>query len=187
MYDRRDDLLDQLLALRCREGSRDALRLLVERWQERLWRHAYRLTRDADGAWDVLQDGWLAVADGIGRLEDPARLRAWLYAIVTRRAADHLRRRGRVEAAEAAGADFLREARSLDADGAGGDARSVVRLRHALRDLSGERRALLELAYLEGLGTDELAQVFGVPSGTIKSRLHYARRELRAILERTEP
>ena len=59
----------------------------------------------------------------------------------------------------------------------------VARVRVALRELPGERRAILSLRYLEGLSLAEIARVFGIPEGTVKSRLHHARNELRRLLE----
>ena len=176
---RRRKIVEELLVLRCQEGSREAFRQLVERWQEPLWRHARRLTGRDDGAWDVLQDAWMAVASGIARLDDPARFRRWIYTIVTRRAADWQRERGREEA----GLE-VSEAEPVDPRSVMGDADDAELLRTALRRLPGERRALLSLHHLEGFELWEVAEIFGVPEGTVKSRLHQARNELRETVER---
>ena len=63
--------------------------------------------------------------------------------------------------------------------------RAVQDLRAALAHLSGELRSLVSLHYLEGMPLRELAEVFGVPEGTIKSRLHRARQILKTTLERS--
>ena len=171
-----DRLEDQLLVLACRSGEAEAFRALVTRWQERLWRHAYRLTGREDAAWDVLQESWIAIARGIAKLGDPASFRAWPYRIVTRRAADAARsRRPTGELDEAQAAEPARE----PSDG-------VELLRAALQHVSGERRALLALHYIDGLELRELAEALGIPEGTVKSRMHHAREELRTHIERLD-
>jgi len=60
---RRERIEDELLVLRSQEGDASAFEQLVGRWQERLWRHAWRLTGNEDAAWDALQEAWI----GIGR------------------------------------------------------------------------------------------------------------------------
>ena len=65
-----DRVLDELLVVRVRQGSRAAFEQLVGRWQERLWRHARRLTGRDDVAWDVLQESWMAIGRGLPALRD---------------------------------------------------------------------------------------------------------------------
>ncbi len=177
MSDTRERLLDELIVLRCQEGHRPSFAALVERWQPRLLRHARRLVGREDAALDVVQETWLVVARGVGALRDPLRLRGWLYGIVTRCAADWQRRRAR---------DATEE---LDADPRDDDevpSESIDDVRRALRRLPRERRALLSLRYVDELDLAEIAEALGVPVGTVGSRLHHARAELRALLERTE-
>jgi len=177
MTDPRDRLEDELLVLACRGGDSGAFRALIERWQEPLWRHAFRLTGGEDAAWDVLQESWLAIARGIGALDEPGRFRAWAYRIVTRRATDRLRGRRLEEQLDGA---------LLPAPQQEGPSDAVELLRRGLARLAPERRALLALHYTDGLELREIATALEVPEGTVKSRLYQARRELRAILERLD-
>ena len=66
---RRQPVTDELLVLESQEGDPAAFEALVERWQERLWRHAWRLVGREDMAWDVLQEAWI----GIGLRWEPTR------------------------------------------------------------------------------------------------------------------
>lgn len=175
-------ILDELLVLRSQEGSREAFQRLVTRWQERLWRHAFRLTGREDAAWDVLQDSWMAVTRGITRLRDPGAFRRWAYTIVTRTATERLRNR-RVE--DSGTSDSLEEIPADDSERTRRE-QDVARLRAALRGLPRERRVLLSLRYLEEFEIWELAEILGIPEGTVKSRLHHARKQLKEILERME-
>jgi RNA polymerase sigma-70 factor (ECF subfamily) len=174
----REPILDELLVLRCREGSRRAFELLVRRWQERLWRHAHRLTGRTDVAWDVLQEAWISISAGLPRLADPARFGPWAYTIVTRRVADWGRHRGADEPALP-----LDDEREPRAEAPEADERVEV-LRSALRRLPGEQRALLSLRYVDGYEVAAIAEILAVPEGTVKSRLHTAREQLRGSIER---
>ncbi len=179
MFDRRETVLDAWLVLRSREGDARAFARLAERWQERLWRHAYRLTGREAAAWDVLQESWLSISSGLLRLRDAERFGPWAYSIVTRRAADEARRRpppasGDVESAAAPTPERPDE-----------DPR-VRALRDALPRLPPEARALLWMRFVEGYDLARIATAMGLPEGTVRSRLHHLKRKLREQLERTE-
>lgn len=74
---------DELLVIRAQEGAVEALSELIQRWQDRLWRLAWRLTDDEQAAWDVLQEAWIVISRRIRRLDDPAAFPAWAYRITT--------------------------------------------------------------------------------------------------------
>jgi RNA polymerase sigma-70 factor (ECF subfamily) len=169
---------DEVLVLRCQEGDSQALDEMLSRWQERLWRHAHRLTEDRDGAWDVLQEAFLGIARGINRLEDPAAFPAWAYRIVNRKSTDWVRRRIRHRRREAASAAALHQME----EGRRETVRKVATLRDAMRQLTGADRALLALRYEEGFTIAQVAAVLDLPEGTVKSRIHYARERLRQLL-----
>ena len=170
-----EQLVDQFLVMQCQDGEASALRTLVDRWQGRLWRHAYRLTRDHEGAWESMQEAWLGIIRGLSRLGDPACFRPWAYRIVTRKAADWIRRHQRSR----------NRNRTLDADppapAEGSDISSEVRA--ILASLPVAQRAVLSLRYLEELSIAEIAVILDIPTGTVKSRLHHARDRLKRLLE----
>jgi len=176
MADRKQRLLEEMLVLGVRSGRRESFELLIRSFQQPLLRHARRLTGDEDAAWDVVQDTWIAVVRGIGKLADPAALRAWLFGIVTRRASDWLRKRQRDRTVELPEADVTDETETVDA--------SVEEVREALAELPRGPRALLALHYADGFELHEIAGILDIPEGTVKSRLFYARRRLRNIIER---
>ena len=68
-------LEDELLAIRCQLGEREAFDALIDRWHEPLHHYARRVAGTDEGADDVIQDVWLRVLRGIARLKDPSRLR----------------------------------------------------------------------------------------------------------------
>lgn len=186
MNDESEAILDELLALRCRRGDADAWRRLVELFQPRLFYFIRRLVDEERDAWDVLQQTWLAAVRGFGRLQEPRAVRTWLYRIARNRAADRIRQAER-EAALIDAQDLCDvpepTAESTDEDAWPADAAT---LHVCLAELSRPHREALTLHFLEDLSVDEVATIVGAPAGTVKSRLHHAKRALRAAIERRE-
>lgn len=89
---KQDQLNDELLVLRCQAGDAEAFELLVDRWQQRLWQHARRLTGNESAAWDVIQETWIGISRGINRLVDAAAFPGWAYQIVSNKCRDSFRR-----------------------------------------------------------------------------------------------
>ncbi len=178
-----EDIQDELLVIQCRDGDDEALRALIARWQPRLGRFAWRLTGEREAASDVVQDSWLAIVRGIRRLDDPARFRAWAYRIVSNKCADWIRRRVAQRSATEGVSTEAASSVTESAD-AGESSDDIARLREALRTLPNEQRAILSLHYLDGMGLAEIAEVIGVPIGTVKSRLYHARNRLKETLDR---
>ncbi len=176
---RRTRIEDELLVLRSQEGDASAFEELVERWQERLWRHAWRLVGNEDAAWDAVQEAWIAVSRGLGRLEDAAAFAAWAYRITSNKCRDRIRRERRHRRAEDA---YSEQSGQAERDAARLRQRRAD-VREALRRLPGRDRAILSLRYEEQFDTAEIAAILRIPEGTVKSRLHYARKRLREIME----
>jgi RNA polymerase sigma-70 factor, ECF subfamily len=181
MKNPRNQLLDEMLVMRCQDGSDRAMQILARRWQRRLWRYAMRLTGRDETAWDVTQEAWMAIIKGLRRLQDPAMFASWALRIVRNKSADHWRRVGqRRRLTEGAAEQQTDSERSECYD------RSEA-LRRALRRLSVDRRELLSLRYEQDLGICAIARILGIPPGTVKSRLHHAREELKHKLEGEQP
>lgn len=181
MRARSEHIRDELLVMGCQEGDPRAFEELVARWQERLWRHAYRLAENQDVAYDILQEAWIAIGRGLPRLHDASAFPAWAYRIVSNKCRDWLRREYR----RRKGYELYAE--SVNREEPGSDAAEdedlCEHLRQALGRLSGPDRALLALKYDEGFDTAAIAEVLGIPEGTVRSRLHHTRNRLRALME----
>ena len=178
---RREQTTNELLVLRCQEGDAAAFDELVGRWQERLWRHAWRLVGSENAAWDVIQETWIAISQDIRRLVDVAAFRGWVYRIASNKCRDWIRRQRRRRQTDEAYAEQLREETDADSDAQD----RVACLREALARVPGRDRAILSLRYEEGFDTAEIAEILRIPPGTVKSRLYYARKRLRHYLEDT--
>lgn len=174
-----EQVLDEYLVLAAQAGSRQAFGALVTRWSPRLLRHASRSLGNAEAAADAVQETWASAVRTLGRLQDPARFGPWIYEIATRKCIDAMRRaiRGRRLRTRAAIESAVNGAEAPPPATAGLD------LTAAIRRLPVEQRLAVSLHYGEDLGIEEVAHAMGVSPGTIKSRLHHARRALKRHLE----
>src|SRR5262245_11062787 len=174
----KDAVASELLALRCRRGDRPALDELIRTWEPRLLYFIRRLVRDEADAFDVLQAAWVRILNGIGSLSDARSLAPWLYRIARNTALSHLRSMATAqESLDDQPAAFA----SLQADGQF-DFADAEQVHRGLLSLSLPHREVLTLFFLEEMSVEEVASVFGVPPGTVKSRLHYAKRALRKVI-----
>jgi RNA polymerase sigma-70 factor (ECF subfamily) len=177
-----DRLNDELLVLRCQEGDTEAFELLVGGWQRRLWRHAWRLTGDESAAWDAIQEAWIGISRGISRLVDVAAFPAWAYQIVSNKCRDSVRGERRRRKTTKTYSEWMQREEQEDVDAE----EQHSNLKEALDQLSGPDRAVLSLRYEEDFDTAEIACILGIPEGTVKSRLFYARQRLRIYLEKDD-
>ncbi len=170
------EIADELLVVRCQLGERAAFDALVRRWAGPVSGYARRVTGDADTAAELTQDIWLRVVRGVGRVDDTSRFRSWLFGIAHRAFADQLRRKYRAAQPLPAEDDVA------DAD-AGEAEFDVAAVERGLARLAPVEREILTLFYLEELAIDEVATSLSIPTGTVKSRLHRARKQLRRELD----
>ncbi|HYD86614.1 MAG TPA: sigma-70 family RNA polymerase sigma factor [Vitreimonas sp.] len=169
-----DQALDEYLVLLAQAGEREAFERLAARWSPRLLAFAARSLGDPETARDAMQETWMSAWRTIDRLDDPAKLRPWLYAIAARKCTDALRqsyRRRRI-------ADALPAPHEPPPPADASDAR--LDLAAALKRLPPEQRIAVGLFFGEDMSVAEIAAATGVPAGTVKSRLFAARKALRA-------
>jgi len=170
----------ELLLIRHRQGDPRALGELAALWERPLLYYLRRLLGSEEDAWDALQETWYRAVREVARLRDDRALPAWLYT-VARNAAFSARRRSRPTEPLPDG----EEAPELPADEpepslAGFEPVDVHR---ALGRLTLAHREVLTLHFLEGFAVAEIGAITGAAEGTIKSRLHYAKRALRTLLD----
>jgi RNA polymerase sigma-70 factor, ECF subfamily len=176
-----DDDEDRPLVRRAVDGDLDAFGRLVERYRDVVVRVAGRIA-GVDNAEDVSQDAFLRAFHRLERFRGEAPFRAWLLRITHNAALDHLDRRrpAPVDAAEmevALGPDERRPpAETLEVR------ERIDRLERKLRGLSPSHRAVLVLRDIEGFSYEEIAGMTDTPVGSVKGRLHRARREFIEML-----
>jgi RNA polymerase sigma-70 factor (ECF subfamily) len=165
------------LALRCQSGEREAFEDLIAVMERPLLYYATSLTGSQDNGLDVLQELWMKVFRGIRKLKDPGSVRSWLYSITHGIAVDRIRQNTSRERAEEASLEDFQETEEpsfADEDGAA--------IHQALNEIGFKHREVLVLHFLEDLSMTEIAAVVGCSEGTVKSRIHYAKRAMKEIL-----
>lgn len=173
-----DRLRFEWIALRCQTGEPEAFADLIAVMERPLLYYAASLTGKQDTALDVLQDVWLKVVRNIRGLKDPGSLRPWLYAITHGVAVDRIRRDYKRDKAEQS---HLDDALNSEEPSFGDE--DATAIRDALARLGVKHREVLVLHFLQDLSILEIADVVGCSQGTVKSRIHYAKRQLKQILE----
>lgn len=153
-------------------GDEVALTALIDRHSARVHAYLMRYGGNRADADDLLQETWVRVARAARSFDAARCFRNWLYGIATHLARDQFRRRSAKERA-------LRALAAQPSAHAQADAVERAELHARIAELPGSMRALLQLRYFESMGEAEMAEVLGIPRGTVKSRLHAALRELR--------
>jgi len=168
------------LVRRIAAGDDDALRELYAVHGQRLYAYAARVTGDLAVAEDVVQESLVAVWKSAGRFRGEGRVLAWLLSIVHHKALNAMRIQSPVT---------LEQVDRLTDTSPSPDERAALNERHcqlraSLERLSLEHRTVLELVFYQELSLSEAAQICDCPVGTIKSRLSYAKTQLRGDLMR---
>ena len=181
---RPSDLAEHVLVLRAQLKERDALHELFQRYNEKLLYFLQgKVSSDAE---DVLQEVWITVIRKIAALKDPGAFKSWIYRIAYNHAMTRLRRKGAAMATEQLEdhADAL-QSPNTEPDLEPFRAYEDTVLTRALEGLSPSHREVLTLRFIEELSYDDVATVLGCSIGTVRSRLHYAKRSLRGQLTAT--
>ena len=177
-----DDELDRALLTRHVCGDRDAFGELVRRHRDRLWAVAVRTTGDPEEAADALQDALLSAHRGAAGFRAEAKVSTWLHRIVVNACLDRLRRGYSHPSLP------LLDGVDLPVHGDAVDTRiTALTVTAALAQLPLEIRTALVLVDLEGLPVEEVADLLGIPTGTVKSRCSRGRARLAVLLGALDP
>ena len=170
--------MDRELVEAARDRDREAYADLIRVRGDRLYALAQRILRDIDRAEDALQEALVIAWHDLPGLRDPDRFDAWLHRLVVRACLSEAKRERR----------YLSNLRILPIDitATNDDFLSVAdrdQLERGFRRLPPDQRALLVLHHYESRDTAEIAEILGIASGTVRSRLHHAHRAMRAALD----
>jgi RNA polymerase sigma-70 factor (ECF subfamily) len=173
---------------RVQAGDTEAFEPLVEKYKRKVFRLAYQVLRDQEEALDVAQEAFVKAFRALPAFKGDSAFYTWLFRITMNVALD--RKRQRATRVKSLGTDDVtpeeweRTATSTDPDpedvASGAERRE--RIRKGLDSLSEHHRTIIILSDIEGLQYREIAEVLGIPMGTVMSRLHHARKRLREVL-----
>jgi RNA polymerase sigma-70 factor (ECF subfamily) len=170
--------MDRDLVEKAKDGDTDAFGVIAGAVGDRMFAVAYRILRTRDLAEDAVQQALVQAWKELDQLREPERFEAWLHRVLIRCCYKQIERQQKR-------VDSVRLLQLGDPPADDGtvlvDARDE--LERGFRRLSTEQRAVLVLHHYLGLGLAEIGAIVGSPPGTVRSRLHYAHRALRAALE----
>ncbi len=183
---------DQLIA-RCREGDKKALARLVERYQRRAFAIAFGMLRDRESALDAAQEAFVKVFRNIKGFKGDSSFYTWFYRIVTNVCIDHCRRQARAKTVDYD--DSYRRRDQSEFYSLSGSTRSMQpqavyeqselkeALNEAISKLTENHRTVILLREVEGMSYEDIAETMNCQVGTVMSRLHHARKNLQTALK----
>ncbi len=166
---------------RLRNGEAKAYQLIVDLWHQRVFNFALRYSNDWDFAREVAQKTFIQVFEKIDQLQDPGKLRSWIYKIASNNCCNEGRIRSRVQydaiddqlASKAAPETpaFAYEKTELN-----------MMVKDLLQRIPKEQREVVIMKEYEGLKFREIAEILGESENTVKSRMYYGLDAMRKIL-----
>jgi RNA polymerase sigma-70 factor (ECF subfamily) len=174
---------DRTLVAQTLAGQAQAFATLVERYDRAVYHLAYRTLRDQEEARDVAQEAFFKAYRSLRTFKPEAKFSTWLFAIAYHACCDRLGRRKRYsneELPERADSSAGPESQAIAND-------EALRLRAAIARLPEKYRTVITLYHLQGRQYEEIAQVLGMPMGTVKTHLFRAKEQLRRILNEEQP
>jgi RNA polymerase sigma-70 factor (ECF subfamily) len=173
---------EQLPVSAARAGSPDAWDVLFQRYQLPLFTYVFELVRDEQAALDIVQEAFINAVRHIGGLRDDGKFGSWLFGIAHQKCIQRWRKHARDDA--------LRQ--TLSAEPAEMDdgpldlliqQEQEAEFMKLLGNLPELQRSVLLLHFMEEFSLEEIADITGAQLGTVKSRMHYAKKALRKLLE----
>ena len=182
------DPSDEALVALATDGNERAFEQLVERYQGRLVNFLYRKVGNREAAHDLAQEVFIKVYGALDRFDDRYKFSTWMFRIGQNAAIDSLRRR-RIQTVQPVWEDDSGERREHDFESEGPDpydtSRNLERqraIRSAIDGLPDEYRELIEMRHYAELSYAEIAELTGLPLGTVKNKLFRGRNLLKEVL-----
>jgi len=183
MPDLDSELSDAILIERVRGNDLDALGNLFDRYYAQVYRSAIVITQDNAAAEDIAQECFLKIHRYAHRIDTNLPLIPWLYRVTVNLSYTWVTRQKRRTISLDGMVDRLISPNWLSPDHLAEHSETQRQVREAIGELNLNQRVVVALHYLSGLSLEEIADILDCPLGTVKSRLHYARENLRHQLE----
>ena len=175
-------MMDELRTVaRAKQGDADAFALLVQTYETSIYRLALRMCGNAHDAEEVAQEAFMAAWKGLPSFRGESKFSSWLYQLTTNEAINFLRKEKRHRAATPL-EDEMEPATGDTAHQAAETKELQQALQQALEALTAEHRQIFLLRQMRQLSYEEIGQLLGLESGTVKSRLNRAKKQLRQNL-----
>jgi RNA polymerase sigma-70 factor (ECF subfamily) len=179
-----EHILTEWLVVNCQLGDAEALQQLMKIWYPKLLSYACRQLGDQQKAQDAVQSTFEVVSKSIRKIKDPGSFAKWVYQILQNKGVDIIRQKQRQDRLSNDYIQFhevhLAEQTNLD------DGSEDFYFENMLSGLEPQFYQLVHLHYLEGFSMLEISDLLAIPAGTIKSRLHQARKLIQSNLQNSE-
>ena len=183
--------IDAILIEDVREGGIAALAALVEKYQRMAYRVAIKITKNHEDASDVVQDAFLKTYDSIQKFRMESSFETWLYRIVVNLSINAVKRKNRRRERTLSDeitpqvTENVKQRVKLKNDPSIQAEKQELRdwVTKAVDSLPVHHRTVVVLHELEGLTHAEIASILDCSESTIRTRLHYARKQLRELLK----
>jgi len=195
---KRADLIEEDIDIveECKLGDRNAFRKLVKKHQGRVYSIAFRMLQNQEEAKDATQDVFFAVYRSIKRFRGDSKLSTWIYRIVVNSCINKLKSKKRAKISDLGENNDLNNIRESETSANApyskvlhpGEALERKNLSQAIEKeilkLPQENRVIVIMRDIEGLSYEEIGNILNLPDGTVKSRLHRGRLELKKKLKK---
>ena len=159
-----------------------AFRILLERYQERLYWHIRRIVLAHEDADDVLQNTFIKVYRNIGQFKGESKLYSWMYRIATNEALSFLKRNSRMQGISDEALQEKMVSR-LEADPYFDGDQAQVQLQRALASLPEKQRLVFNLKYYEEMTYDQMSEVLETSVGALKASYHLAVKKIEGFVK----
>ena len=173
---------EQLPVADARAGEAAAWNALFRRYQLPLYVYVFELVQDEQASLDIVQETFINAVRHIGTLRENGKFASWLFGIAHQKCIQRWRRQEREWGAREELADNSVEFESAPDELLIRQEQEEEFMR-MLGELPPPQRSVLLLHFMEEFSLEQIAQITGVAVGTVKSRLHYAKRALRKLVE----
>lgn len=177
---------EQLPVAQARAGKPEAWDALFRRYQKPLYVYAYELVHDEQASLDIVQETFIAATRHLDSLRDDAKFGSWLFGIAHQKCIQRWRKKDRENAALE---EFAATPEEFETD----PGKLLIRreqeaeFMNLLNQLPPAQRSVLLLYFVEDFSLEEIAVITNAPLGTVKSRMHHAKRALGDLLKENVP
>lgn len=182
-------MTDSEIIKQCKNGDREALNKIMEKYQNIMFGMAYNILSDYQDAEDAVQETFIKVYKSISSFKGDSAFTTWLYVICRNSCNDILRKRRKHSVVTSIDSDETDDGpvRGIKSDAPSPEdmvelSETQALVREAINSLKPEYKEILVLSDIEQLSYDEVSSILKIPNGTVKSRLNRARNALRKKL-----
>ncbi len=188
--ERLSDISDEAVVCQIKNGSEAAFAELTKRYMKKSYSFAFRIVGDMEAARDLTQDVFVKIYSTIGGFKEGAKFFSWYYRILLNHCINYKRRKKLVSMLPFTDVFTREDYREKDENVIPDDVNHEEKkdtaeyVRTAIDSLSPKHKAVIVMFDIEGIPQEQIAEILEVSVGTVRSRIHYARKQLKSLLKK---